>query len=119
MSRAGATADPRVQAQREERQVLAARQFRKDVIELLHVPAFRRYMAHVVYGRLELKKSPWRPNAGDTAKAAARAGVAAELLQELGQVDRQGFILLEQEHVNRMAEELELLEPSQEKSDDP
>jgi hypothetical protein len=113
----GPTADPKVQGAKDAKAKDAAKQLRRDVVKLLAVPEFRRYVAHVVYGKLGLKRDPWRLNAGETARAAARAGVAAELLAELGGLDPQGFILLEQEHVNRMAAELELPATTEEQDD--
>lgn len=109
MSRPMPTADDRVRRAREERDERLARELQKTVIELLADRRFRLYMAHLVYGKLGLTKGTWRANAGETAKAAARQEAAAEILRELSRLDPQGYIVLEHEHVNRMAEELELL----------
>jgi hypothetical protein len=87
----------------------ALRQLRRDVTELLGQPAFRRYVAHLVYGRAGLKKAgAWKSNA-EIHKVAAERDFAANILGELQFHAPKGFVLLEQEHVNRMAEELELL----------
>jgi hypothetical protein len=116
--RDGPTADPRrrdAQAAHEER---ALQQLRSDALKLLTLPEFRRYMTHVIYGRLGLTKSAYRANAGETQRAAALQGAAAELLRELGDLDSKGFRLLEMEHVNQEVAELELsASVNQEQSD--
>jgi len=109
VSRPGSTADPRAQAARELKVSTAAKQLRRDITRLLALPEFRRYMAHVIHGRAELgKANSWRRDS-EIHKVAAVKDFAANLLSELAAHDAQGFILLEQEHVNRMAEELEVL----------
>ncbi len=95
----------------------ALRQLRRDITALLQREEFRRYVAHLVYGRAGLKKpSAYRPNS-EVYKIAAQRDFAAELLAELQAHDPRGFVLLEMEHVNRMAEELELLPIEEEPND--
>jgi hypothetical protein len=108
LGRDGPTADPRrrdAQASHEER---ALQQLRADALKLLSLPEFRRYMTHVIYGRLGLTKSAYRANAGETQRAAALQGAASEILRELGDLDSKGFELLEMEHVHQEVAELEL-----------
>jgi hypothetical protein len=117
LGRDGPTADPRRRAIQEARDEDAAKRLRADVTKLLLQPEFRRWVAHVVYGVAGVKRPLWCRDA-EIHKRAARHDFGVELLAELGRLDPKGFVLLEQEHVNRMAEELELAAVvNQERSD--
>lgn len=109
--------DVRRQAAQGELQNAAARRLRRDIAELLAVPAFRRYAAHLVYGKCGVKKGHWHPNA-EIHRTAARNDLGVEILTELAAVDPAGFIQLELEHVHRMAEELELAPSTTQGEDD-
>lgn len=108
MNRPGPTGDVRLQGAKDDRMRQLAIQLQRDVMKLGTLPEFHRYMAHVFFGRLGLKKDPWRPNAGETAKASARVGAASELLAELGALDPATADSIEMAHLTRQREEREL-----------
>lgn len=105
--RDGITADERIASLAESEKRRLADQLEKDAIALLKLPAFRRYVCHVAYGKLKLTGGgAWRRDS-EIHREAARRDVAAELLGELAELDPVGYGLLEQERVNRLASELE------------
>ena len=113
------TQDQKRHAAQEEGRTQADRELRRAVTRLLATPDFRLYLAHVVYGRCGLKRgNAWRRDS-EIHREAARRDLAVELLGELAGIDPEGFIRLEQEHVHRMAQELDLATSTQERDDDP
>ena len=111
------TQDQARKAAQDEGRTAADRELRRAVTALLARPEFRLYMAHVVYGRCGLKRgNAWRRDS-EIHREAARRDLAVELLGELAGIDPEGFIRLEQEHVHRMAEELDLTPKTQELDD--
>lgn len=103
MSRPGPTADPRVRAQQEDNERTALRQHRADVVKLLQLPEFRRYVADLCFGYLGVDRlHVWRRDA-EMHRAAARHDVGITVLDELAQVDVRAVALLKHEHVDYMA----------------
>lgn len=108
MIRPPATADERRNRWQQDHAQQLAVQLQRDAMKLGTLPEFHRYMAHILFGRLGLKKDPWRPNAGETARAAARTGAASEILGELHALDPACGEGVEQAHLTRQREEREL-----------
>jgi hypothetical protein len=112
------TTDPRRKERQERREKDFLSELRGDLVALSQDVRFRRYMAHLVYGRLSLKRGgAWRRDS-EIHREAARRDAAAEILAELAEHAPQGFIRLEQEHITRMAEELGRVQQFTEESSD-
>ena len=114
----GPTADPRRQALQRRLEEDALRRHKRDVRKLLELPEFRRFLAQLIYGELRLKaKNAWKRDS-EIHREAARRDVAAELLVSLAAIDAKGVLLVEQEHINRLAEEAEAAGRLQERLDE-
>ncbi len=114
----GPTNDPRRQALQRRAEEDALRRYKRDVRKLLQLAEFRRFLAQVVYGELRLKaKGAWKRDS-EIHREAARRDVAAELLVNLMSIDAKGVLLVEQEHLNRLAEEAEAAGRLQENLDE-
>ncbi len=116
--RVGPTGDPRILAAQDKARDDALRRYRRDIRKLLELPEFRRWLAQFLYGELRLKaKGAWKRDS-EIHREAARRDVAAELLVNLASIDAKGMLAVEQEHLNRLAEEAEAAGRIQEKIDD-
>lgn len=114
----GPTADPRQQAMQRRAVEEAIRRYKRDVRKLLALPEFRRFLAQFIYGDLRLKaRGAWKRDS-EIHREAARRDVAAELLVSLAEIDAVGVLRVEQEHLNRLAEEAETANRLQEKTDE-
>ena len=114
----GLTANVRHQGTKEGLRKDALRELRRDVIELLSMPQFRRYANHITRGRLGHGGTLWRTSVADMAWAVTRSDAGGELLRELQELDPQGFVLLMREHETRIAEELLITAKATEEPDD-
>jgi hypothetical protein len=114
----GPTNDPRRQALQRRAEEDAMRRYKRDTRKLLRLPEFRRWLAQLVYGELRLKaKGAWKRDS-EIHREAARRDVAAELLVNLAAIDARGVLSVEQEHLNRLAEEAEAAGRLQENLDE-
>ncbi len=114
----GPTEDPKLLALQRRAEEEAVRRYRRDVRKLLQVPEFRRFLAQFIYGELRLKAGgAWRRDS-EIHREAARRDVASELLVSLAKIDAVGVLRVEQEHLNRLAEEAEAAGRIQEKTDE-
>jgi hypothetical protein len=91
----------------------AARQLRKDALQLLKLSAFHRFMASHWYGELGLGSDPCRPSAFEAQRAAARIGVAVEQRKRLLILDAGGVRKIDDAHHDQVAAELGLLDTIQ------
>jgi hypothetical protein len=106
-----------LEAERAQAAKDAKRQLQRDVIELLQVPAFRRYIAYRIFDSCGLGKKLWRRDA-ELHAFAARHDVGVEMRDELLFLDAKGFAVLEQERIHRTVQELELAASSNQGDDD-
>lgn len=118
----GPTVDTRIQAAQRRAEEEAARRYKRDVRKLLGQPEFRRFIAQLLYGAgthgvpgLRLKAGGAWKRDSEIHKEAARRDVAAELLVSLAAIDARGMLAMEQEHLNRLAEEADAASRTQEK----
>ncbi len=114
----GPTEDPRLLARQRQAEEDALRRYKRDVRKLLALPEFRRFLAQFLYGELRLKGAGAWKRDSEIHKEAARRDVAAELLISLAKIDAVGVLRVEQEHLNRLAEEAEAAGRIQEKTDE-
>lgn len=102
------TNDRRRHAVQDDGRRQAAKQWRKDAVELLKQPAFHRFMASHWYGELGLGSDPCRPSAYEAQRAAARVGVAVEQRLRLLLLDANGVRAIDLAHHDQVAVELGL-----------
>ena len=102
----GPTSDPRLAAAQQALREQGERQRRKDIVELLSLPAFRRYMGEMV-GAWQTRRV-WRGNA-EINVFAARHDLGVEIFEEFSDVDTSAYLLLRHEQLKRVAQERETL----------
>jgi len=102
----GPTSNPKLAAAQAALDEQDERQRKSDIVDLLNLPAFRRYMGEMV-GAWQTRKV-WRSNA-EINVYAARHDLGVEIFDEFSEVDTSAYLLLRHEQLKRVAQRRDAL----------